>query len=101
MAIQFAFIVGLGFVVTKLYNKNIGEPDGCFSFDLKTNASCVKTVEALKEESFLSQNLRLQFFTAVVIQFLMTVATTLIFTTEVRVFFNEHKNGINFIVYFV
>ena len=100
MVIQFIFILSLGFVITQLYNKHIGEADGCFSFEQKnTTTTCFKSMETLKEESYLSQNLRFVFFSGILIQFLTTVATTLIFTTEVRIFLNEHKNGMNFIVF--
>ena len=97
MLMQLVFILAICLIVTQLFNKDVGEPNGCFSFESPSNTSCLKTKETLRIESLLSQNLRLQFFTEVLIQFLLIVATTLIFASEVRVFFNEHKNGMTFI----
>lgn len=97
MLMQLVFILVICALVTQLFNKHVGEIDGCFSFDTPSNTSCLKTKESLRIESLLSQNLRLQFFTEVLIQFLLIVATTLIFASEVRVFFNEHKNGKTFV----
>ncbi|XP_054158714.1 ATP-binding cassette sub-family G member 1-like [Oppia nitens] len=103
---QFVCIVGLSYILTTIYNKNIGQPDGCFALidnDLSANdgnssgvtttVGCDKTVEVLKVEYLLSQNLRFTFFAGLMIQFLLTVGTTLIFATEVKIFINEHKNG--------
>jgi len=93
MIIQFVFILSIMAIVTQLFNSYVGQPDGCFSLDENSNISCIKTEQSLRIESLLSQNLRLQFFTEVCIQFLLMVATTLRFASEVRIFLNEHNNG--------
>ncbi|CAG2175018.1 unnamed protein product, partial [Oppiella nova] len=40
LSVQFVFIQAIGLLLTRLYNKHIGEPDGCFSLAMKANASC-------------------------------------------------------------
>lgn len=93
MIIQFIFNVGLGFILTKMYNKNIGKPDGCFSFAINSSIGFVKTVEVLREESLLTQNLKFNFFAGILLMFLQIVATTMTFSSEVKIFLNEHQNG--------
>ena len=88
---QFALIVCLGFLLTKLFDAEIGEPAGCIT--VGTPKACNETNATLLADKYLSQNQRLHFFALLAIQFLITVPTVLIFTNEVRLFFNEHKNG--------
>ncbi|CAG2179797.1 unnamed protein product, partial [Oppiella nova] len=93
MFAQFLFIQTMGFLVTRLYNKHVGETDGCFSLALSANASCVKTVEGLREENLLSQNLRYLYFVGVLIMALMSISTVLLFSSEIKIFMNERMNG--------
>ena len=93
---QFGLITGLGFILTQLFNENIGRPDGCIA--MGANKTCNESNTTLRDERWLSQNQRLHFFALLAIQFLITVPTVLIFTNEVRIFFNEHKNGIKILL---
>ena len=93
MAIQFLLYLSLSIFVPFFFNKHIGEPDGCRSFEVFLNESCFKSEEIMREESLLFQNQRFLFFNIICIQFLMTVGTVLVFTNEVSVFFNEQRNG--------
>ena len=96
MVFQFMFVMISITFATKLFNKHCGQPDGCFSMN-STNRSMTREDE-LKIESLLIQNFKLQFFVEMMLQFLLTFTTVLLFAPEVRIFFNEHKNGKNLVV---
>jgi hypothetical protein len=89
---QLTLIIGLAFILTNLFNKHIGEPDGCLPID--ANKTCNETDDSMRAEKWMLQNQRLHFFALLAIQFLITVPTVLVFTNEVKLFYNEHKNGI-------
>ena len=88
---QFALIVGLAVLLTKLFNEHIGEPAGCITPGAPKD--CDETNATLTADKYLLQNQRLHFFALLALQFLITVPTVLIFTNEMKLFFNEHKNG--------
>ena len=88
---QFALIMTLGYVLTHMFDPDIGKPAVCINPHLPQN--CNATPQEIQDTIWIGQNQRLHFFALLAIQFLITVPTVLIFTNEVRLFVNEHKNG--------
>jgi hypothetical protein len=85
MAIHFLLCISLSIVVPLLFNRQIGELDGCQNHNSR---------ELFKEDPLLLiRNQGFIFFTMIVIQLLTTVSTLLVFGKEVKVFLNEKRNG--------
>jgi len=93
LLIQFLCYLIFGFNLTLLYNSDIGKPNGCFT--LNSNSSS-KTTDSLREQSLLDQNMKFNFFAAAIVICLQIMGTTLTFPSEVKIFFNEHQNGLYF-----
>ena len=93
---QIIAFIGFGLMLRILYNPNIGIPSGCISFDDDFNNTCIKTKEKLEEEKRLNSNFKYN----VVLVMLCTVNTMLVtvlsFSFDIRIFFNEQKNGMSF-----
>jgi hypothetical protein len=85
-----------GYALTLFFRSDIGKASGCISFGHNFNQTCHKTVERLEEESLLFQNISYNLLVVMIITFQQIVITTLTFTTEVKMFLNEHRNGIQF-----
>ena len=88
---QFVFYIFCGYCLSLFFDKDMGKPSGCISFE-EDFKNCNKTTEKLKEESLLAQNIKftLMSLMIVLIQF---ISTTMTFTYEMKVFLNEHRNG--------
>jgi hypothetical protein len=82
-----------GFFLTLFFRDDIGKVSGCISFEEDFNSTCNKTKDKIKEESLLTQNINYNIFVIMLTIFLQIIATTMTFTTEVKIFFNEHRNG--------
>lgn len=90
---QFVSYMMIILILTNMYNKDIGTPDGCFIVENNANTNCTKSAQTLHEESLLEQNILFMFFSFIMLTFLQLVSTALIFSSETKIFFNEHKNG--------
>jgi hypothetical protein len=90
LIIQSLCYLVFGFNLTLLYNSDIGKPDGCFILNSTSNST---TTESLREQSLLDQNLKFIFFAVTIVVCLQMLGTTLTFPAEVKIFFNEHRNG--------
>ena len=91
LLIQAFLILFLAYIMIQLFNKNVGKPDGCCT--LSVNNPCHPMEDTISDDKLLKQNLSLIFFALLAVQFLITIPQVLVFTTEVRIFLNEHKNG--------
>jgi ABC-type multidrug transport system ATPase subunit len=90
---QFVVLVSIGFLFKYFFNPEIGKPNGCISFE-NFNNTCNKTKDQIIEDILLTQNITYNFLVVTFIMFLMLVTTTMTFTTEVRVFLLERRNGV-------
>jgi len=90
LIVQSLCYVVFGYNLTLLFNSDIGKPDGCFILNFTSNSM---TTESLKKQSLLDQNLRFIFFSVAMALCLQMLGTTLTFPPEVKIFFNEHRNG--------
>ena len=88
--ISFLFYIFCPLLIAKTVNPNIGRPDGCFEYSFRTNKSCLNQWE---DDSLLDQNLKFQAFTSVLVMFIQICTTTLTFTSDVKIFMNEHQNS--------
>jgi hypothetical protein len=70
---QLLFYIISPLLIARLFNKDIGKPDGCFSFNLTSNA-----------------------FTSVIILLIQMCVTTLTFPADIKIFMNEHQNSKSF-----
>ncbi|XP_054157346.1 uncharacterized protein LOC128955701 [Oppia nitens] len=82
-----------GYSLTLFFPKNIGQPTGCVNFQYDYPNTCDKSVQKLEEESLLSQNISYNFLVILLITFVQIVVTTMTFTSDVKIFLNEHRNG--------
>lgn len=87
---QIIFYMLFVMTITKMYNSDIGKPDGCFSFESNSNTTCVKQLD---EDSLLNQNTKYLFFITIQAAFIQLSVTTLTFLTHVKIFVNEHQNS--------
>jgi hypothetical protein len=94
---QFIVIEIMGFMGALFFDSDITKPSGCLDFSSGFFAStCTETVEKLKEESLLSQNMKFNFAYITALTFFELIVTNLTFLTSVKIFLNEHQNGISF-----
>jgi hypothetical protein len=87
---QFLFYIFFALITTKIFNSEIGKPDGCFSFLFNPNTSCYKQ---LNDDSLLDQNTKFHFFTTIMVMIIQLSVTTLTFATDIKIFMNEHQNS--------
>jgi len=90
---MFSYLI-FGYYLTVFFRNDIGNPSGCISFEEDFNSTCNKSLAKIEEEALLSQNLS---YTAIVISLvfnLQVIATTMTFTSEFKIFYNEHRNGL-------
>ncbi len=87
---QILFYIFVPLIMTKLYNSEIGKPDGCYSFLFNQSTNCFKQLDY---DSLLDQNTKFHFFTSVIVMFIQLSVTTLTFPTDVKIFLNEHQNS--------
>jgi len=87
---QILFYVLFPLIITRVFNSDIGIPDGCYNFLLNPNTSCHRQLE---DDSILDQNIKFHFFTSVFMIFIHLTITTMTFPSEVKIFLNEHQNS--------
>jgi hypothetical protein len=94
---QFIFIEIMGFMGAFFYDSEITKPNGCLDFSSAYfDSTCTETVKKLEEESLLSQNIKFNFAFITALTFFELIVTNLTFSTSVKIFLNEHQNGISF-----
>ncbi|CAG2116634.1 unnamed protein product, partial [Medioppia subpectinata] len=91
------FLTSLGVILCYLYGWDIGETDGCLDLMVAnssqpTNSSLDGGLELPREQSDVTENLKLLFFACGAAGFVAMASTVLAFPAEVRVFLNEHRN---------
>ena len=96
LLMQFFIYVIFAFLLRLLYNPNIGIPSGCVSFDDDFNNTCAKTDQKLAEEERLATNLKYNFYIMICVVFFTMTATVLTFAMDIKLFLNEHRNGMTF-----
>jgi len=67
---QIIIFIALGVTFRLTYNSNIAKPDGCLDFSFALNGSC---------------------------QFLQIFVTIMTFSTDFKIYANEHKDGMSFV----
>ena len=90
---QIIIYIFFGLVFKLLFNSNIGIPSGCVSFDEDFNNTCAKTEAKLEEEDRIITNLKFNFFLTICVLVFTATATILSFSFDIKIFFNEQKNG--------
>ena len=94
IAIQFVVYICFGFVLEWTYGTDIARPSGCVNLDEEDfNNTCAKTQEKLREDEFLIYNVNYNFYVITFIIFFSSVIPALTFSTDLHLFFNEHRNG--------
>ena len=97
MIVQFLFIIFSALFLSIVFDRNIGKPDGCFTKGQPINYTDLD--EKLRIESLLIQNLTFIFFSDSTIIFIFITNAIKSFAPEIRIFFNEHKNGSFFVCF--
>jgi hypothetical protein len=94
---QFIVIEIMGFIGALFFSIEITKPNGCLYFrSAFFDSTCTETVEKLEEESLLSQNIKFNFAYISALILFELVMTNLTFSTSVKIFLNEHQNGMCF-----
>ena len=89
---QFFVYIGCGLTFRQFFSEDIGRPSGCFSFD-DLMSRCFKSKADLEEEILLSYNMSYNFFILTNLMFLSITVSTISFTSDLKMFLNEHRNG--------
>lgn len=84
-----------GYSLKLFYRNDIGRATGCVVFGHDSVPTCHKTAEKLEEESLLLQNISYNLLVILLITFVQIVVTTMTFTCDVKIFLNEHRNGMS------
>ena len=92
MIVQFLFSIWNCLLLFMVFDKHMGQPDGCFTKGQSDNRTDIN--EELHIESQLIQNLTFLIFSDVIINFVINLEFIVSFAAESRIFFNEHKNGL-------
>jgi hypothetical protein len=87
---QLLFYIVFALITTKLFNSEMGKPDGCFSFLFNSNTSCYKQLD---DDSLLDQNAKYYLFTSQLVMFIQLLVSVLTFSIDVKIFLNEHRNS--------
>jgi hypothetical protein len=91
LVFEFLFYQFCGYAFKNLHNDNIDDPTGCMSF---TNSTvCHQSIEKMEEKFLVGQNLRFNMSIILVVLIIQAATSTLTFATEVKIFLNEHRNG--------
>jgi hypothetical protein len=90
LLIQLLIYIISPLLIARVFNKNIGKADGCFSFNMTSNHSCI---EQLEQNSILEQTMKFHASTAVIIMLIQLCVTTLSFPADIKIFMNEHQNS--------
>ena len=84
-------ILFFGYCLTLLFDPDMAEPNGCITID-EDIGKCYQS-DKLKGEALITQNLYFIFIALMIFLMFELVSTTITFTSEVRIFFNEHRNS--------
>ncbi len=87
---QLLFYIVFALITTKLFNSEMGKPDGCFSFLFNPNTSCYKQLD---DDSLLEQNTKFYLFTSIIVMLIQLEVSTLTFPIDLKIFLNEHRNS--------
>ena len=98
LLIQLIIYLYFGVILRILFNPNIGIPSGCVSYDDELNNTCAKTETKLEEEERLISNLKFNYYLLVCLVIFTTTGTILSFSLDMKIFLNEKKNGMKYIV---
>jgi hypothetical protein len=90
---MFSYLI-FGYYLTVFFRNDIGNPSGCISFEEDFNSTCNKSLAKIEEEALLSQNLSYTVIVISLVLFLQVIATTMTFTSEFKIIYNEHRNGL-------
>ncbi len=82
-----------GFWLSLFFRPDMGKPSGCISLEDDFSNTCNKTFDQLEDELLLFQNMKYNFLIIIQLTYLQIVAATLIFTLDLKIFLNEHRNG--------
>ena len=92
LIIQLMFYMGFAYFTTLFFDKDMIKPSGCLSFG-NHSYNCNKTVETLREESLIRQNITYNLFANLFLCDFQLLWTTMSFTYDMKLFLNEHRNG--------
>lgn len=84
-------ILLFGYSLTLLFSPEMAKPSGCLSVDQEVG-KCFQTDKA-KGEALITQHIYFNFIALLLFLIFELVSTTITFTNEVKVFFNEHRNS--------
>ena len=90
MIFQFGFVIFGALILVMVFDRHIGEADGCFIRGQSSNRTNLD--EELYMESLLIQNRAFLLYT-ITINLAVNLMSILLFEPEIRIFFNEHTNG--------
>ena len=96
LIIQFFLFMSFAVTLQFFYGKDVGRPTGCISYDEDFNNTCAKTEEKLAEETLLLYNIKYLFYVVIIVLFFTIILTTMTFTMDLKIFFNEQRNGEKF-----
>ena len=94
--IQFFAFICCALSMRQFYTKDIGRPNGCWSFADGIPDICAKTKESIEEKVLISYNLSYNFFILTNLMFLSITASTVSFTSDLKMFINEQRNGMQY-----
>jgi hypothetical protein len=95
LLMQFISYLIFGYIPSIIFRPDIGKPSGCINFEENFNSTCNKTADKIEEESLLTQNITYNLFVAIILIFLQCIATTINISQGIKIFFNEHRNGMD------
>ena len=88
--IQYLMFAAMYFCLTKCYNQNIGQIDGCFDLETYLDMSC-KEVEENKK--LIEQNLHFLYMCSISLLITISSISNNFFTKKIKTFSSEHMNS--------
>ena len=88
---HFIILILLALAFPYTFSKDISQPIGCI--DPLNPPVCNKSAQELIDEDLIAQNSAFLFLTTNVLMILIAVPGSMIFATDITIFFKEHSNG--------
>jgi len=96
LLIQFLTFQLMALIMKSHFNPLMIIPDGCIELDF--DSGCNQTLDEIRDENFIKDNIKYHLLLLTSMSIIIIIVMSVTFTTDYKIFFNEHQNGMKSIV---